>query len=129
MNEIQAGTPVPRKQIATFEELASQVDRNGGVFTVTMGELRNAYEARKLGTHVRTGISEKLRTRGLRHLPEELPLYQEQVARIYRDGSSVGKIIDAAVYGIGDHSDDLLREAAGGDAAEVLQKIRELVCP
>jgi hypothetical protein len=61
-------------------------------------------------------------------LPDPLPAYQEQSARIYKAGTPVARIIEAAVHGVGDQADEVLREAAGGEAAEVLQKIRELVC-
>jgi len=128
MTEELAMTVSARPPIRTFEELASLVDRNGGVFTVTMGELRDAYGVRKLGVHIRSGISEKLKSLGLRHLPTDLPIYQEQLARIYRDGSAVGRLIAAAVYGIGEDADQVLRDAASGEDAVIVQKMRELVC-
>jgi hypothetical protein len=117
----------PSKRFKTFEELASLVDRNRGVFTIMMEELRNAYGAGKLGVHIRTGMSDKLRSLGLDHLPEELPLFQEGKARIYRKGSPVGKLIEA-VTRLSEDQDQILREAAGGDDTVVIQKIRELVC-
>ena len=103
------------------------MDRNGGVYTIMMEELRDAYGAGKLGIHVRTGISDKLRSLGLDHLPEDLPLFQEGRARIYRKGQPVGKLIEA-VARIDEDQDEILRSAAGGEDAIVVQKIRELVC-
>jgi hypothetical protein len=128
MNQDMGAVVGARAPIKTFEELASLVDGNAGVFTVTMGELRDAYGVRKLGVHIRNGISEKLRTLGLRHLPDVLPIYQEEYARIYRDGSPVGKLIAAAVHGNGEGADQVLRDAAGGEDTVIVKQIRELVC-
>src|SRR5262245_12125386 len=86
-----------QKRFESFEELASLVDRNRGVYTVSMEELRDAAGFGKLGKHIRTGISDKLRGLGLDHMPDELPSYQEDSARIYRKGSPVGKLIEAAM--------------------------------
>lgn len=120
--------PANAREFKTFEELANMVDKNGGVVTVTMGQLRDAYGAGKLGVHIRNGISDRLRQRGLRHWPEELPIYQEQYARIYRDGSLVGKVISAAVRDLGEAADQILRDAAGGEDSANIQRIREIVC-
>lgn len=128
MSDDTVSTDWLRLPISTFDELDDLVEKGQGVTTVTMEELRNAHGAGKLGVHVRTAISEKLASRGLRHLPKELPIYQEQRARVYKAGTPVAKIIEAAVNDLGEQADQVLRDAAGGEAAEVVQKIREMVC-
>jgi len=114
-------------QFATIEELAKIVDENKGVVTTTMRALRDAYGADRLGIHVRSGLSRSLRQAGLGHLPRELPDSQEKWARIYRRGSPVNELIDAVVS-IDPESDEVLRERAGNEAADTIQKIREMIC-
>ena len=112
----------------TFDELRQNVEQNGNVVTVTMGALRDAHGAGKLGVHVRAAISKELAGRGLGHYPDPLPEYQEQVARIYKLGSPVADIIDAVLEPTPSH-DEELRQAVSGDAQEKINRIRELVCP
>lgn len=112
---------------SSIEELAGIVDENQGVVTVSMQALRNAYGAERLGVHVRAGLSRALKQAGLGHLPRELPDSQNSWARIYRRGSAVNELIDA-VHSIDHDSDQLLRERAANDAADTIQKIREMIC-
>jgi hypothetical protein len=110
-----------------FRALAAEVDSAGGLKAYSMEQLREAYEAGRLGTHVRTGISDKLAEHGLGHLPGELPSYQHEEVRLYSVGKSAGKIIEA-VLRPSQQGDGLLREVASTDARETLQKVRELIC-
>lgn len=123
----EANGATPRSRINSFDDLDDQIENGDGVTTVTMEELRDAYGVGKLGVLVRKGISEKLRSRGLGHLPQSLPAYQEESARVYRVGSPVGRLLEAAQKP-GVDNDEILREAAGGEAADLLRQIRELVC-
>jgi hypothetical protein len=114
---------------ATMEELVQHVEENGGVATVEMGQLRDAYGSGRLGIHVRQGIADELAKVGLGYGPPgDLPDNQWKLVRLYRKGSPVGKLIEAA-HDCSSDSDRVLREAAGGNAAQTLKEIRELVCP
>lgn len=118
----------------SLEELRDQVEKNGGVVTVRMEEVRDAYQAGRLGVHVRSNISKRLRGLGLGHFPleaddgEPMPYRQSAPVRIYKLGSPVADLIDA-VLDPGDEHDEELREAATGSSSEILDRIRELVCP
>ena len=115
-------------EFKTFKELSDLVDERQGVVTCKMEHLRDAAGAQKLGKHVVAGISDELAKRGLRHYPEDLPLVQWESARIYRVGSPTGKLI-AAVLDIDDAGSNAeIRRMAGGDDAERIQRIRQIVC-
>jgi hypothetical protein len=115
-------TPV----FTTFDELRQQLDAFFGVLTVEMRTLRDLHNADRLGIHVRNGISSELSKRGIAHYPKSLPDYQEALVRLYRQGSPVGKIIDASLH-VGGDGDALLTRVASSNAEEILAKIRELV--
>jgi hypothetical protein len=110
-----------------FETLAAQVDEAGGIQSVAMEQLREAYEAGRLGTHVRSGISDKLAEHGLHHLPAELPSSQSELVRLYSAGKPIGKVVEA-VLNRTEQGDQLLRDVVNADALETLQRVRELVC-
>jgi hypothetical protein len=112
---------------SSLEDLARRVDDNQGVITTSMRALRDAYGAERLGKHVRSGLSAKLAEWGLRHAPSELPDSQDEWVRVFRRGSPVEKVIQAARR-ISPDNDEILREAAANKAADAIQKIRELVC-
>lgn len=101
--------------------------RHPSVMTVDMGTLRDIHGAGKLGVHVVKNISEELELHGLGHYPEELPQDQWQNARIFRAGTPVAKVI-RAVMSPDEKGDKILRDLGGGEASDVLKKIRELVC-
>jgi hypothetical protein len=113
--------------IKNYDDLAKAVRDEGNVMTCQMATLRDIHGAGKLGIHVVRNISEQLEHHGLGHYPEELPQDQWKSARIYRLGSPVAKLIRAATS-VDDRSDKVLRDMAGGEADDVLKKIRELVC-
>ena len=111
----------------TIAELRQEIEANGNVKTMPMAVLRDVHGAKKLGVHVRTNISKALRGAGLAHMPDPLPDYQEQLVRVYKQGTAVADLIDAAANPSAEH-DDELRQVAGGDASDTLDRIRELVC-
>jgi hypothetical protein len=111
----------------SLEALREQVTDNGDVATVSMRQVRDAYGAGRLGRHVRMNISRALQSQGLGHYPPELPDDQGQYIRVYRLGSPAAVFIDAVLNPNPDH-DETIREAAGGEAAEILEQIKELVC-
>lgn len=109
-----------------LKELKHKVDEAGGVLTVSMEDLRDAYGADRLGVNVRTRLQEQLAKLGLAHRPKDLPAYQEQQVRIYVQDSQVGELIRAATT-LGSAADRRLREAANNRAVEILDKIRGMV--
>ena len=111
-----------------FAEISSFVRSNGDVVTVSMGELRDAAHAGKLGKYVKVQIVNELSSHGIGYLPEgDLPDYQEHQVRLYRKGSPAGRLIDA-VLKVGPVGDKHIREATEVKPSEVLDKIRALVC-
>jgi hypothetical protein len=110
-----------------IEAVRQAVDDAGGVLTVKVGALRDAYGAGRLGVHVRSGISRALQGAGLGHYPSDLPDWQDQPVRLFKLGSRVADLIDAVLQP-GDAHDEELRQAIRGEATETLAKIRELVC-
>ncbi|KAA3638830.1 MAG: hypothetical protein DWP92_05565 [Armatimonadetes bacterium] len=111
----------------SLEDVRQAVVDNSDVLTVEMRQLRDAHGAGRLGVHVRTNISKKLRGLGLGHYPVDLPDRQEQMIRIYRQGSPIAEIVDAVLNPSMSH-DAELRQAVGGDAQQILDLVRELVC-
>ena len=115
--------------MAGWNEIKDAVEKNGNVKTFTMEELRDAHGAAKLGVHVRAEIHNVLVGMGLGHVPQELPSYQHELVRLYKNGTPVGDLI-ATVLTPGGQSDSKLSEqfgSGGVDYAGIVQKIRELV--
>jgi hypothetical protein len=115
--------------MATWTEIKERVEKNGNVLTLTMEELRDACGAAKLGVHVRAEISSTLAGMGLGHIPQELPTYQHELVRLYKNGTPVGDLI-VTVLTPGQQNDGKLtgQFAAGKvDYAAVVQKIRDLL--
>jgi hypothetical protein len=111
-----------------YDQLREKVRENNGVLTVKMGTLRDAHGAGKLGVNVRANITKELRSRGLSHAHgDELPAYQEDPVRIWLMGTPAGDLIEA-VHNESADSDSAIRSAVESDAADVLAKVRELVC-
>jgi hypothetical protein len=111
----------------SYEEVSDFVDKNDGIATFEMWQLRDAHGAGKLGINVVANISEELEKRGLGHQPRSLPQNQNESARVYRRGSTVGKIMEATRK-VDAEADRFLRAISANDAADTLKKIKELVC-
>ena len=112
-----------------WDQIKEAVEQNGNTKTFTMEELRDAHGAGKLGPHVRAAISSKLAGMGLSHVPKELPNYQHELVRLYKNGTPVADLI-ATVLVPGEQNDNKLRERfAEGDVdyAAIVEQIRELV--
>jgi hypothetical protein len=114
-------------KMPTYDEIARRLDDSGGLYVTRMEELREAHEAGRLGVNVRYAISDRLRSRGIGHLPAELPSYQEDEVRLYRLGDPIGKVIDA-VINPSEPGDQVLRQSVGSTATDILARVRELVC-
>ncbi|MGH7932163.1 MAG: hypothetical protein ACREQN_03240 [Candidatus Binataceae bacterium] len=84
---------------------------------------------RNWGVHVRAEISSALAGMGLGHIPQELPSYQHELVRVYKNGTPIGDLI-AIVLTPGPQNDNKLSAQfrnGGVDYAAIVQKIRELV--
>jgi hypothetical protein len=114
-------------ELDSLEDLEKVVVENGNVASVMMWEVRDAYDAERLGVHVRAGIEKALAKLGLGHYPKEIPDRQDQVLRVFKLGTPVADLI-GAVLTPGEDEDERIREAVGGDEAQLLEKVRELVC-
>ena len=115
--------------MADWNGIKGLVETNGDVVTVTMEDLRDAHGSGKLGVHVRAEISRALAGMGLGHVPQELPSYQHEQVRLYKNGTPIGDLI-ATVLNPGQQNDERLSKqfvSGGPDYAGIVQKIRELV--
>lgn len=112
-----------------WDEIKAEVEKNDNVLTTSMEALRNAAGASRLGVNVRDEISSTLAGMGLGHIPTDLPGYYYEPVRLYKRGTSVGKIIDT-VLEPGEQNDKQLVDKLGDegvDYAAVVERIRELV--
>ena len=111
----------------TYSELREKVEQNGGVFTVEMRTLRQIHGAERLGINVRENITRELAGHGLAHFPRRLPEFQDQYARIYKQGTPAAELI-LAVLEADPQKDSVIRKVIGGNGADdTLRKIRELL--
>lgn len=118
----------------TMQELAEEVDDAGGVAAFTLGDLRDAVDADKLGKLVMKRITQELSAQGLGFFPRGLiedndaPRQHQQI-RVYRKGSGPAAKAIEAVLNPGVSGDRYLNELAGDNAQDVLARVRELVSP
>lgn len=113
----------------SYDTIKAEVEQNGNVLTITMGRLREAHGAGRLGEHVRIDISKALAGIGLGHVPVALPPYQENIVRLYKLGTPVADVINAAILP-GPENDEKLKSLAGQDPsryADIIDRIRDLV--
>lgn len=108
-----------------FDDLANKVVSSGNVLTTDMRDLRDRVGAGKLGKYVVDEISDELKKRGLGH--SILTLDQWSPVRVWKQGTRVGKFIEAASTP-GHTEDEMLRELADSQADDLLKQIRSLVC-
>jgi len=124
-----------KNEFKTFEELKQHVEAAGGLLTVTMGALRDAQGASKLGKYVVEGIGDNLAKQGLKFYPDEMPLLQYECVRVYTDGTAISKLFEAvqtlnywddmeANYA----ADLVIRDMVDGEAQEILRQVKQLVC-
>lgn len=112
-----------------WEDIKANVESNGNVTTLSMEVLRNAAGAGRLGVNVRDEISSILAGMGLGHIPVELPAYHHEQVRLYKKGTTVGKVIDIMLEP-GESNDRHLIERLGGEQinyAVIIERIRDLV--
>lgn len=111
----------------TPEALRDAVIASGDVLTVRVGDVRDAFGYGRLGILVRDEIAKKLSGLGIAIYPAEVPDWQEKPIRLYRMGQPVADLIDAVLNPSPSH-DDEIRSATRGEAADVLNQVRALVC-
>lgn len=116
----------------TMQELSDWVDEQGGVGMATLGELRDAVEAEKLGKLVMQRIHQELAAHGLGYFPRNLieannVPRQHQEIRLYRKGSSPAARAIEAVLDPSAAGDAFLAELSANDAQTTIARIRELV--
>jgi hypothetical protein len=117
-----------QKRPKTYEELRRRVAEDGGVYGTTAQVLRDIEGAGRLGSTVRSEISQKLEAHSMRHLPADLPQYQEQEVIVYLASGAIAAVINA-VLNPSKSSAKVLRQLADSNAQETLDKIRQLVGP
>jgi len=118
--------------MTTINDLAQSCDDEGGLLATTLGELRDAVGAGKLGRLVMDRIARELASHGLGYFPQEVledneqPRHWEDI-RLYRKGTSAAARAIEAVMDPSPHGDAFLIELASSDAEEKLQRVREIV--
>lgn len=116
----------------SIKRIASDCDDGGGIIRVTLGDLREAVDAGKLGRWVLQEISEELAAAGLGYFPKALlddneEPRQHQEIRVYRRGAStLARTIDA-VLDPSSRGDEVLRDLGNDETRETLAQIRRLV--
>lgn len=116
-----------------MKDVATAVEENGNLLTVTLLELRTALGYNRLGVRVLGFIADGLDGEGLGYFPEWV-LDGDQngapragdVVRVFKKSTSVGEVISAVLEPT-NRGDERLREVAGGEGAETLKRIRELL--
>jgi hypothetical protein len=116
----------------SIQKIASECDDGGGVLCISLGELREAVGAGKLGRWVLQEIREELEAAGLGYFPKVLleeneePRQHQQI-RVYRKGpGTLARVIDA-ILEPSVRGDEVLRDLGSDDTRETLAQIRRLV--
>jgi len=99
------------KQMLTFDELLDEVERDQGIRTVLMEDLRRFVGAKRIGRNVNSEITRELDARGLSHQPKKLPNRKEFKVRIVKRGTAAASLVDA-VRQVNHHNDRIIRKAA-----------------
>lgn len=113
-------------RFADLDQVKNEVENHGNVLTVTMGELRDAYGAGKLGANVVENIRKSLAGLGIAVSPDP-EAEQAQKVRLYKLGTPVADLI-TAVTTPGPVEDDVIRRQIDEAAEELLKRVREIVC-
>ncbi|MBA2690891.1 MAG: hypothetical protein H0U65_00130 [Rubrobacter sp.] len=112
-----------------WDQIKADVESSGDVLTVTMEQLRNTHGVARLGPKVVRDISNTLLGMGLGHVPQKLPLLQNELVRLYKSGTPAGELI-SMVLTPGEQSDKGIVEQLGEseqDFRKTVEAIRELV--
>ncbi len=118
----------PQERNMSWDEIRERLDAEN-CFTITMGTLRDAHGAGKLGPHVSTAISKRLAQMGVGHVPQALPLSQNDQVRLFLHGTAVGDIISMVMTPSEANDTKLLDIVEKSDTsyAGIIAQIRDLV--
>ena len=118
-----------REEMINWDSIKEAVEKNGDVQTVMMEMLRDAHGSAKLGVNVRAQITSQLAGIGLGHVPESLPIRQDEHVRLYKKGTFVGDLIDEVLRPSEPNDKKLVERLDGSDVkyAETIEQIRDLV--
>jgi hypothetical protein len=113
----------------TLEDIREEVEKRGGVYTVTMTLLREAAGYKRLRVNVRGEISWELARLGIAHVPQELPNEHTTLVRLYLRGTPVGELIEEAITPGELHDRAIVARCTqvAPDYARIIAKIRDLV--
>jgi len=111
-------------------DLKAEIDAAGGIKVMYMWQFRDASGWMKLGPQVIIDVARKMSDQDIGTLPygEPLPMYGDYQVRVFLTTSRVGRMIDAVVSPSA-KGDALLREIGADDSAEVLERVRQMICP
>lgn len=108
-----------------MEQIRQEVNKAQGVLTVTMVDLKGAYNAINANKLTLRAIGKELQGMGLGYFPELSSNMQQQI-RLYKIGSPVADLIESVLKPSQEHDDDL-RQVINGGAEAILARIRELL--
>lgn len=111
----------------SWDELVRLVEENDNLATVTMLKLRNLAGWSRLTAAAADTIEDGLKQNGLGYFPRPMPTDRHSELRVYRLGTPMGRLVES-VLDPTEHGDSHLRETASGNASDVLQRVRRLVC-
>lgn len=122
-----------KKLYDDMKDVAAATEENGNLITATLLELREALGYNRLGVRVLGYIADGLDSEGLGYFPvwvlngdENSAPRAGDMVRVFKKGTAVGDVITAVLEPT-NKGDERLRETAGGDAADTLKRVRELV--
>ncbi len=109
------------------QEITDMLAENENMVTLSMEQVRDAWDYGRLGVHVRRQVSNDLRGMGIGHYPRKLPEYQHEPVRLYKLGTPVADLIDAVLHPSEDN-DAALRQVIAEDAQQILNQVKAIVC-
>ena len=107
-----------------IEDICNNVKNKGGIMTVSMGDLRDAYGVAKLGIHVLNSIEEELSKRAIK-IRGKLTLSQWDYVRLYHSDSEFNKLVEA-YENLTEDSDNYLRKLTNKNEEECTKLKRKI---
>ncbi|MFL0579432.1 hypothetical protein [Dietzia sp. 179-F 9C3 NHS] len=108
-----------------YRKLSARVDQEP-ITVIEMRELRDIFGATRLGAAVTEGIAKDLAGYGIGHLPDPLPLYQDEEVRLFRRGTRLADLIEAVTEPSGG-GDELLAAYANNSDGQIVEALRALL--
>ena len=111
-----------------FLDLKERIDSHGGVLSVRMGDLRDAYGAKSLGTNNIISIQSYLDENGIGYSPDELPTNGTKKVRLYTLVSRFNDTLKKYSGNISERDDAAVRESfTCASLYDTIKKIRKLL--